>query len=490
MLIRTRLRAPHFLASVTVASLATASLVAGCGARTTLTIFDDGETPSLDAGRPRDVGPTGRDTGPIGIDAGPVRCTSDGECPDDGLMCNGFAYCNRATGLCEMAIPERCNDFVDCTTDRCVEGRGCVFEPDPRLCGDEERCDPMLGCVGGCTPTSPVETQCRDGLDDDCDGLPDCADPECRGTPACTMCSDFEFDCANRFDEDCDGLPDCADPDCAGNPACGTCTPTERVERSCFDGLDNDCNGLFDCGDFNCARDPGCGGCMPISDREIFCADGRDDDCDGLFDCGDMIDCAGSAECGGCEPVAMTEVTCNDGRDDDCDGAIDCADRDCTGVPSCGCVPISRSEGRCRDMRDDDCDGLVDCRDPDCAARPFCMSSCTPTAMNELGVDACTNGLDEDCDGRADCSDPDCSPFGPMGECCDGLDNNGDGNTDEFTCRCFAEADCVGVGTLDQTCWTGTFSVCAPRCNLYGGDRFCRDGFMLMSCDRTTGECL
>ncbi len=473
-------------------SLALAGLVllgAGCGARTTLSITDDDTgvvarvdagTGRLDAGRPLDAG----------IDAARIGCASDRDCPDDGLMCNGFSFCNPMTGVCEAIVPERCDDGIDCTDDRCLEGRGCAFEPNPRNCGDEEMCHPMLGCIGGCEPTSPVEVSCRDGLDDDCDGLPDCSDPECRGTRACAMCSDFEFDCLNAFDEDCDGLPDCSDPDCAGRPECGmSCTPTERIERSCFDGLDNDCNGLFDCGDFSCARDPGCGGCMPIADREVFCADGRDDDCNGAFDCTDMA-CAATPECGGCEPRARTEVSCNDFVDDDCDGRPDCADPDCAGNPTCGCVPISMFEGRCRDMRDDDCDGLTDCADRDCAARPFCMTMCTPTAMNELGVDACTNGLDEDCDGRTDCGDPDCSPFGPMGECCDGIDNNGDGNEDEFTCRCFADSECAGVGSLDQTCWQETFSLCAPRCNLYGGDTFCRDGFGLMRCDRTTGECL
>jgi len=199
-------------------------------------------------------------------------------------------------------------------------------------------------------------------------------------------------------------------------------------------------------------------------------------------------DCAGAP---GCAPCAPRETACRDGRDDDCDALPDCADPECAADPACAtCVPISGRESRCRDLLDDDCDGLTDCADPECATRPFCRAMCTPTATNEIGVDACTNGLDEDCDGRSDCSDPDCSPFGPAGECCDGVDNNGDGNADEFTCRCFSDDECVGVGTIDQTCWEGTFSVCAPRCNLFGGDRFCIDNFMLSRCDRATGECV
>ncbi|GAB4199505.1 MAG: hypothetical protein OHK0013_09710 [Sandaracinaceae bacterium] len=501
------------------AALAVALVASACGARTTLDLYQDGAPPRLDAGPPVRTD--------AGLDAGPIGCTTDRDCPDDGLMCNGFSYCDPLSRTCQIATPEPCDDGVDCTVDRCVERAGCVFEPDPRRCGPGETCEPFVGCVGGCSPIADVEIRCRDGADDDCDGLFDCGDPDCRRSVECSMCAPAELDCVNAFDEDCDGLFDCADPDCAGRPECGMgCVPTALFEWSCFDGVDNDCNGLFDCGDpactldpscgmcvaftevnctdgrdddcdfapdcmdFDCAGRPECGGCVPVADREIFCGDRRDDDCDGLPDCADP-DCARDPACGACMPVAMSEVRCTDGRDDDCDGLLDCADRDCAGNPSCGgCVPTSRTEIRCRDGLDDDCDGRIDCDDSDCRARPICMSMCTPTAPNELGVDACTNALDDDCDGRPDCADPDCSPFGPMGECCDGRDNNGDGNVDEFTCRCFDDAACVGVGSLDQTCWEETFSICAPRCNLYGGDRFCRDGFGLDRCDRRTGECL
>ncbi|MBN8615390.1 MAG: hypothetical protein J0L92_32645 [Deltaproteobacteria bacterium] len=476
----------------TYRTLATSSLLlglalgSGCGARTTLNVSDDGAVPPrVDAGTPRIDAAMG------GMDAGRIGCTTDGDCPNDGLMCNGFAYCNPMTRMCEMAMPERCDDRIDCTDDQCLEGRGCVFVPNPRNCGDEQMCDPMRGCIGGCEPSGPRERECRNGADDDCDGAFDCGDPDCVGTDGCMMCPPIEVRCFDGLDDDCDALTDCADPDCLSMPECRMeCIPTERFERSCGDGADNDCNGLFDCADPSCTRTPGCGGCMPVADREIFCADGRDDDCDMIPDCMDS-DCIGTPECGGCTPTAMREVACRDGLDDDCDGLRDCDDRDCIGTRECpACTPISMREGRCRDGIDDDCDGSTDCADSDCATRPFCMSACTPTARNELGVDACTNGVDEDCDGRTDCSDPDCSPFGAMGECCDGIDNNGDGNTDEFTCRCFEDDDCAGVGSLDQTCWQETFSICAPRCNLYGGDRFCIDGFMLDRCDRTTGECL
>jgi hypothetical protein len=66
-------------------------------------------------------------------------------------------------------------------------------------------------------------------------------------------------------DNDCDGLKDCAASSCAGlacapNRTCrqGVCTcltdggTPQAVETSCFDGVDNDCDGLTDCADSDC----------------------------------------------------------------------------------------------------------------------------------------------------------------------------------------------------------------------------------------------
>ena len=59
-----------------------------------------------------------------------------------------------------------------------------------------------------CNPLPPVEI-CDDAIDNDGDGLIDCADPNCAGSAAC--CVPSPEDCANGMDEDCDGLADDAD---------------------------------------------------------------------------------------------------------------------------------------------------------------------------------------------------------------------------------------------------------------------------------------
>jgi hypothetical protein len=206
------------------------------------------------------------------------------------------------------------------------------------------------------------------------------------------------------------------------------------------------------------------------------CDNGIDDDCDGFFDCADPA-CADAPVC--CIP---RRERCANGLDDDCDGLVDCADPSCEGAPAC-CTP---SPEICTNAVDDDCDLSADCADTDCAMHPACMMMCED---RELGIAMCTDMLDNDCDTRRDCNDPDCRPFGPGSECCNGIDDDGDGIVDMFTCRCFDDSICAGVGSFEQICWTETFNVCAPRCTFLGGDDFCRMVDPAMRC-RRDGQCV
>jgi len=99
---------------------------------------------------------------------------------------------------------------------------------------------------------------CTDGtLDEDVDGLVDCADPDCAADPACVV----PEVCSNGLDDDADMAADCADTDCDGQ-ACDAlgkvcasmvCTcPGGTMELSCGDMIDDDCDGLVDCSDGDC----------------------------------------------------------------------------------------------------------------------------------------------------------------------------------------------------------------------------------------------
>ena len=88
---------------------------------------------------------------------------------------------------------------------------------------------PGPSCGGvSCEPTGSVEGSCTNDEDEDCDGLIDCADPDCDGDPACepscVPIASTELFCSDMLDDDCDGLVDCADPDCGSDPACFVCS--------------------------------------------------------------------------------------------------------------------------------------------------------------------------------------------------------------------------------------------------------------------------
>jgi hypothetical protein len=188
-----------------------------------------------------------------------------------------------------------------------------------------------------------------------CDGVVDCFDGDCMGTPACG-CNASEV-CGNGIDDDCDGLVDCDSPACAKNEECSCGATTE----TCYGAKDEDCDGLIDCADPDCMATAFC--ICPRPGGPEQCAHFGDEDCDGLFDCADP-DCTGDPACAGC-----TAEDCSNGKDDDCDGAIDCADSGCRFDSHC------KAESElCQNGIDDDRDGAIDCRDSDCASNPVCVS--------------------------------------------------------------------------------------------------------------------
>ncbi|MGE3636021.1 MAG: putative metal-binding motif-containing protein, partial [Sandaracinaceae bacterium] len=327
-------------------------------------------------------------------------CRVDADC-NDGVFCNGLEQCE--SGFCTGGERPSCNDGQACTTDICdvaidrCANVGADFDGDGEL---------PIGCGGrDCDDNDPrihpgAPELCRDGRDNDCNGLLDCADDGCRGARECA-CTMNEV-CGNRIDDNCDGLVDCADPLCTGSPDC--CGPIEF----CDNGIDDNCDGRIDCADPQCAMDPVNCRCGPIE----ICGNGRDDDCNGLIDCADMI-CRVRPECR-CMP---TEI-CGNGVDDDCNGFADCSDMACAALPECRCLPVEL----CANGRDDDCNGLTDCADPRCAMDPSCR--CGP-------FEICGNGLDDDCNGAIDCADPVCfgTPLcgcGPVEVCGNGLDDDCD----------------------------------------------------------------
>jgi len=322
-----------------------------------------------------------------GLEADPV-CIA-GEC---GLLCHdGFYDVDGDPGCeyaCTVAGTETCNavdDNCDGVTD---EGFACSA-------GAPAECTTACGSVGtgvcGADCTLPAADACTaaaetcNGADDDCDTRCDNGFGCCMGATASCLSSCSAIgqrtcgaDCTwgacesgvetcNGLDDDCDTLPD-DDFECVrrttetctttcgsiGNHVCGddctwgTCAPPREI----CNGADDDCDTVADNG-FTCPAgagescDIGCpGGSRTCSSTCVWgaCAppaevcDGRDNDCDTVCDDGSAC-CAGAI-------VACTN-SCSIAGTQGCDAACGLVGTCCSATENCGST--------C----DDDCDGLV-----------------------------------------------------------------------------------------------------------------------------------
>ncbi len=325
--------------------------------------------------------------------------------------------------------------------------------------GGDNDFEDMAMRVDGLTPPCVPQAEICDGLDNDCDGLVDVADPDLIGVNSVCTCDGVNETCDNgpRFGQCQSGVTTCT----AGAIVChGTGTPTGEI----CDNLDNNCNNQIDdnpagtgaacdgtdadsCPEGQIVCQSGALVCNDNSANNVELCNGVDDDCNGQTDEGNP---GGGGACGSsigvCTPgtfvcsngaLVCTGSTggsaelCN-GLDDDCDGVIDDSPSDvgqqcgatnegecafgqtiCVGGSLSCAGEVGPSVERCNNL-DDDCDGTID-EDPVDAGQP-CGSSigaCSPGAFEcSFGTLACTggtgptaescNGTDDDCDAKVD----------------------------------------------------------------------------------------
>lgn len=281
----------------------------------------------------------------------------------------------------------------------------------------EARC---TDCNDADSSVNPDATEiCDDGMDNDCNGMADCADwlslctrdedSDGHMPPPCgSDCNDRQPDiypgateiCNDFRDNDCDTLIDCSDPDCEididGDGffalPCGTDCDDNRGDvfpgnPELCDGLDNDCDTVVDEGN------PGGGGICSTGLPGV-CANGR-------------LWCQGGSLV--CQPDVPSSPEVCDGLDNDCDGPVD--EAACPNSTVCVNGAICQStwciDGYC-------CESS--CGNP-CYACDITPGACTvvPHGQPSHPPQACPGG---ECDGTGVCCRVPGTPCSTGQNCC------------------------------------------------------------------------
>ena len=141
---------------------------------------------------------------------------------DDEDVCNGVETCDPVEG-CLAGEPLVCDDEDICNgTETCDAVEGCLAG-EPLVCDDGDACNGVETCdndAGGCVPGETLI----------CDDEDPCTEDACDTATGCVYTPiPCETICDNCQDDDEDGLFDCDDPQCAGTPACAAVYPVVTV---------------------------------------------------------------------------------------------------------------------------------------------------------------------------------------------------------------------------------------------------------------------
>ena len=399
--------------------------------------------------------------------------------PDMAEACDGID--NNCDGSVDEGVPDQ---WIEC-------GQGICHAEGARTC--------IAGAwVDDCTPGAPSVEVCN-GMDDDCDGIPDEDVCECVEAADCGMymsaCMDAS--CALGF---CHPIPKAEGTACDDN---NVCTLDDTCQGGyCVEGEHDACDDSDPCTRDYCDAPDGCW------HESYSCDDG--DPCNGVEACdpdghgclyGEPMACDDGDPCtmDGCDPASGACVNeamgCDDG--DPCtDDACSVVEGGCvhTFIPGCTCEPMCEgmecgpdgcggSCGECGAGMVCEAGMCVAWQDP-CDPNP-CMDAPPATCMGNTLVEYETPGMCTSTDGGANCRyhemHTECPPGAPCvgGACEQAPDDDGDGysppedcNDTEPTINPGAPEDCNGIddncdGTTDDVPTSET-SCGVGACVAYG----------------------
>jgi len=147
------------------------------------------------------------------IHPGVLESPHDEEICFDGLDndCNGFADEEEAGCFhCEEA--EDCDDGNPCTNQACAEGR-CAYANNPGPCDDRDPCTVNDSCFGGTCTGDPLDADGDGYVAQGCGG-DDCDDALQEIRPGASEGPPGDSSCRDGLDNDCDGLTDAEEVGC------------------------------------------------------------------------------------------------------------------------------------------------------------------------------------------------------------------------------------------------------------------------------------
>jgi len=365
-----------------------------------------------------------------------------------GSACKSKCECNNQryegdciSGRCQSKKRESClkeGEKRVCVTDN-QSSKGC--STGLQICKDQGLKNNYWGDCKSVAPTKDEKGKdlCADGIDNDCDGKVDHADPDCG-----TFCQPGKTEPCYTGPKDTQNVGICktGTRTCSDTGTWGSCQKDIKPGTEKCNSLDDDCDGKVD------EDIPGCERCQDGETRRCYTGDTKKE-CvpqkNGTFKCQGSCQ-AGIQKCEGgiftrCKGEILPEKeTCNN-KDDDCDGTVDeGADK-----KPLQTICYSGTTGCRREGDQYQCDGVCKSGLKSCSKGQWgkCVGAVIPTK------EACDGQKDENCDGTVDegCG---CTPNGKTQPC---GNNKGICKQGKQTCTSGKWGTCVGaVGGKSETC--------------------------------------